>query len=56
MPECGCGIDPYFLAADPPRKGPGFRKVVCARCGKEIYTDIEGKTVCFDCEKSVSRR
>ncbi len=55
MPECGCGIDPRFLAADPPRKDPGFRKVICARCGKEILTDIEGKAFCFDCEKSVNR-
>ena len=31
MPECGCGIDPYFLAADPPRKGPGCEKSVNGR-------------------------
>jgi formylmethanofuran dehydrogenase subunit E len=51
---CGgsCGIDIRQLAEDPPKKGPDFRKVICAKCGREIWTDIPGKTMCFECEKS----
>ena len=53
MDCCGsCCIDVGQLASDPPKKDPGFRKVICAKCGKEIYTDIPGKTMCFECEKS----
>lgn len=55
MPECGCGIDPFYLAADVPKKGPGFRKIACAGCGKVFYTDIEAKTCCFECEKLIGR-
>jgi hypothetical protein len=55
MPECVCGIDPFYLAADAPKKDPGFRKIACARCGKVFYTDIEGKTCYFECEKLKDR-
>jgi hypothetical protein len=39
------------LSRDTPYRDPGFRKVVCAKCGKVFYTGIENKTCCFDCEK-----
>jgi NAD-dependent dihydropyrimidine dehydrogenase PreA subunit len=32
------------------RKSP-FKKVTCEKCGDEFLTDIEKKTMCFDCEK-----
>jgi hypothetical protein len=48
---CGCGINMRDLAMGMPSRDLGFKKVVCAKCGKEFYTDIKDKTMCFDCEK-----
>jgi hypothetical protein len=48
---CSCGINMSDLAMGTPYKDLGFRKVVCAKCGKVFFTDIKGKTMCFDCEK-----
>ncbi len=49
--KCACGINVADLARSTPSRDLGFRKVVCAKCGKEFLTDIKGKTCCFDCEK-----
>jgi hypothetical protein len=48
---CACGINYADLARGLPAKDLGFKKVICARCGKEFYTDIKDKTECFDCAK-----
>ena len=32
-------------------KDPGFRKVICTKCGKEIYMDIPGTTTYFGYQK-----
>ncbi len=49
---CGCGINMRDLAMGMPSTDQGFRKVVCAKCGKIFYRDIKDKTMCFDCEKT----
>ena len=49
--KCACGLNLADLARGVPTKDLGFRKVICARCGKEFYTDIKDKVKCFDCEK-----
>jgi hypothetical protein len=49
---CACGLNMKDLAMGTPYKDPGFRKIVCAKCGKVFYTDIKDKTCCFDCERS----
>lgn len=46
--KCVCGLNMKDLE---PVKGPSFRKVTCEKCGREIFTDIECKTMCFECEK-----
>jgi hypothetical protein len=51
--ECCCSMNMKDLAMGTPYKDLGFRKVICARCGKEFYTDIKDKTCCFECEKSM---
>ena len=48
---CACGLNLADLARGLPVKDLGFRKVICARCSKEFYTDIKDKMKCFDCEK-----
>jgi len=48
---CSCGLNMSDLARGTPYKDLGFRKVVCAKCSKEFYTDIKDKTHCFECEK-----
>ena len=50
--KCYCGLSLGDAARGTPYRDPGFRKVICGKCSKEIYTDIEGKTLCFDCERS----
>jgi hypothetical protein len=49
--KCYCGLNLGDASRGTPYRDPGFRKVVCARCGKEFYTDIKDKTMCFECEK-----
>lgn len=49
--KCLCGLNMKDLEMAEPTKGPSFRKVVCENCHKEFFTDIEGKTMCFECEK-----
>jgi hypothetical protein len=49
--KCFCGLNMADLARGSPPKDLGFRKVVCAKCGKEFLTDIKDKTMCFECEK-----
>lgn len=41
------------LAMGTPYKDLGFRKIICVKCGKEFYSDIKDKRMCFDCEKTV---
>jgi len=48
---CACGLNLTDLGRGTLSGDRGFRKVICAGCGKEFYTDITGKTCCFDCEK-----
>ncbi|WP_230741081.1 hypothetical protein [Methanooceanicella nereidis] len=48
--KCFCGLDLSDFMRASPNKDLGFRKIVCAKCGKEFYTDIKEKTYCFDCE------
>jgi hypothetical protein len=50
--KCVCVLNMKDLE---PVKGPSFRKVICEKCGREIFTDIEGKTMCFECEKPGGR-
>jgi hypothetical protein len=49
--KCYCGLNLGDAARGSVYKDPDFRKVICKKCGKELYTDIPGKTCCFDCEK-----
>jgi len=49
--KCTCGLNWADLVGGAPARDMGFRKVICAKCGKEIYTDIKDKTMCFECEK-----
>lgn len=51
--KCMCGLNVADLAMSMPHKDLGFRKIICAKCGKEFYTDIKDKTMCFECEKTV---
>jgi len=51
--KCACGLNMADLAMSMPHKDLGFRKIVCAKCGKEFYTDIKDKTMCFECERTV---
>jgi len=51
--HCYCGCNLADAARGTPYKDPGFRKVVCANCGKEFSTDIKDKTCCFDCERTM---
>jgi hypothetical protein len=46
-----CTLNYADLARGLPNKDLGFRKVVCAGCGREFYTDIRDKTKCFECDK-----
>lgn len=50
--KCACGLNLADMARGTPSRNLGFRKVVCAKCAKVFYTDIQGKTMCFDCERS----
>ncbi len=55
--KCACG---GLSTADMARAGKtpdyhGFRKVTCARCGREFYTDVNGQTMCIECEKKARR-
>lgn len=49
--KCVCGLNLSDLSRGTPYRDLGFRKIKCAKCGKEFLTDIEGKTCCFECEK-----
>ena len=49
--KCLCGLNMKDLVMFDEPRDLGFRKVICAKCGKEIYTDIKDKTMCFECEK-----
>jgi hypothetical protein len=49
--KCYCGLNLGDASRGTPYRDPGFRKVICGKCGKEIYTDIKDKTLCFECEK-----
>ncbi len=49
--KCYCGLNLADLARGSPSRDLGFRKIVCAKCGKEFLTDIKDKTCCFECEK-----
>ncbi len=52
MPEkCYCGLNMSDLARASEPRDYGFRKVICAGCGKEFFTDIKDKTRCFECEE-----
>jgi hypothetical protein len=49
--KCACGLNLADMARGTPCRDPGFRKVICAKCGKEFYTDINDKVMCFDRER-----
>jgi hypothetical protein len=49
--KCYCGLNLADAARGTPYRDPGFLKIICAKCGKVIYSDIKGKTLCFECEK-----
>lgn len=49
--KCYCGLNLGDASRGSPHKDLGFRRVVCAKCGREFYTDIKDKTTCFDCER-----
>jgi hypothetical protein len=53
--KCACGLNLADMSRGSPTRDLGFRKVVCAKCGKVFYTDITGKTCCFECEKTGGR-
>ncbi|HEY3272751.1 MAG TPA: hypothetical protein VGJ92_03255 [Methanocella sp.] len=50
--NCYCGLNLSDASRGTPYRDPGFRQIICAKCGKIIYTDIKGKTRCFECEKT----
>ncbi|HMK47115.1 MAG TPA: hypothetical protein VK436_10860 [Methanocella sp.] len=50
--KCACGLNWADLIKGKTQEEMGIRKVICAKCGKEIYTDIKDKTMCFECEKN----
>ena len=49
--KCLCGLNMKDLEMSEPKRDLGFRKFICAMCGRELYTDIKDKTMCFECEK-----
>jgi hypothetical protein len=51
--KCACGLNLADLARGTPSRDLGFRKIICAKCGKEFYTDIKDKPMCFECERQV---
>lgn len=53
--KCYCGLNTADLAMSMEPRDYGFRKVICAGCGHEFYTDIKDKTMCFECEKTVRK-
>ena len=53
--KCYCGLNLADASRGSPYRDPGFRKVICAKCGKVVYSDIKDKTMCFDCEKECAR-
>ncbi len=50
--KCYCGLNLGDASRGTPYRDLGFRKVICAKCGKEFYTDIKDKVMCFECEKT----
>jgi hypothetical protein len=51
--KCYCGLNLADASMGTPYRDPGFLKVVCAKCGKVIYTDIKDKKMCFECERNI---
>lgn len=49
MVTCACGGSALPKKADP------FRNVACQGCGKTFLTDIDGKTMCFECEARLQK-
>ena len=50
--KCLCGLNMKDLEMSEPAMDLGFRKFTCEKCGRELYTDIKDKTMCFECEKT----
>ncbi len=40
--ECACGLNLSDLARGTPYRDLGFRKIICATCGKEFYNRYKG--------------
>lgn len=50
---CSCGLNMTDLARGTPYRDLGFRKIICAGCGKEFITDKKDITICFECERKM---
>lgn len=53
---CSCGLNMTDLARGTPYRDLGFRKIVCAKCGKEFITDKKDITDCFECERRMQSK